>query len=51
MLNLCEFLPSTRLSRSPHAPEFVLKGALMLRVWNVSIARPTLDIDLDESLD
>jgi nucleotidyltransferase AbiEii toxin of type IV toxin-antitoxin system len=35
-----------RLSRSPHAPEFVLKGALMLRVWNVSIARPTMDIDM-----
>jgi hypothetical protein len=25
-----------RLSQSPHARRFVLKGGLMLRVWNVS---------------
>lgn len=35
-----------RLSSSPHAPEFVLKGALMLRVWHVPIGRPTMDIDM-----
>jgi Nucleotidyl transferase AbiEii toxin, Type IV TA system len=35
-----------RLSSSPHAPEFVLKGALMLRVWSVPIVRPTMDIDM-----
>ncbi len=35
-----------RLSKSPHAARFVLKGALMLRVWNAPMARPTKDIDL-----
>lgn len=35
-----------RLSESAHANRFVLKGALMLRVWQVSDARPTMDIDL-----
>lgn len=35
-----------RLSNSPFADRFVLKGALMLRVWDVAQARPTMDIDL-----
>jgi len=35
-----------RLSKSPHAARFVLKGALMLRVWDAPMARPTRDIDL-----
>lgn len=35
-----------RLSRSPHAERFILKGALMLRVWDAPQGRPTMDIDL-----
>lgn len=35
-----------RLSQSAHAEQFVLKGALMLRVWRASEFRPTMDIDL-----
>jgi hypothetical protein len=35
-----------RLSRSSHAERFVLKGALMLRVWGGPMARATKDIDL-----
>ena len=35
-----------RLGRSRHREAFLLKGALMLRVWSASPARPTLDIDL-----
>ncbi len=35
-----------RLARSPHADTVLLKGALMLRVWGVPRARPTVDIDL-----
>ena len=35
-----------RLSVSPHAERFVLKGALLLRAWRAPAARPTLDIDL-----
>jgi hypothetical protein len=35
-----------RLGASDHADRFVLKGALMLRVWNLPLARPTMDIDL-----
>jgi predicted nucleotidyltransferase component of viral defense system len=35
-----------RLARSPHADTVLLKGALMLRVWGVPRARPTMDIDL-----
>ena len=35
-----------RLSRSKYAKNFVLKGALMLNVWETaSLPRPTLDID------
>jgi hypothetical protein len=35
-----------RLGASGHASRFVLKGALMLRVWNLPLARPTMDIDM-----
>jgi len=35
-----------RLSMSPHGEKFVLKGALMLAMWEVSLTRPTKDIDL-----
>ncbi len=35
-----------RLSRSPHAERFVLKGALMLLVWLGEAIRPTRDADL-----
>ncbi len=35
-----------RLAASPHRARFVLKGALMLRVWEVAAVRPTRDIDL-----
>jgi hypothetical protein len=35
-----------RLARSPHVDSVLLKGALMLRVWGVPRARPTMDIDL-----
>jgi len=35
-----------RLSRSGHSERFILKGALMLRVWNSPAQRPTMDIDL-----
>ncbi len=40
-----------RLSRSPYAEKFVLKGALMLTVWNAPATRPTMDIDLLGRLD
>lgn len=35
-----------RLSRSDHAVKFVLKGALLLRVWDPAAYRTTRDIDL-----
>ena len=35
-----------RLARSPEVDTVLLKGALMLRVWGVPRARPTMDIDL-----
>jgi predicted nucleotidyltransferase component of viral defense system len=35
-----------RLSQSRHAERFILKGALMLRVWQAPEARPTMDIDM-----
>ena len=35
-----------RLSKSPHADRFVLKGALMFRVWGTTQSRATRDIDL-----
>jgi hypothetical protein len=34
-----------RFSRSPHRDSFLLKGALMLRVWEAPESRPTRDID------
>lgn len=44
-----------RLSQSPHRSRFVLKGALMLYVWDAPLARATKDVDflgrLDNSLD
>ncbi len=35
-----------RLGQSPHAEKLLLKGALLLRVWHVPRARPTMDIDV-----
>ena len=35
-----------RLSHSPHAEKFVLKGALMLRAWEFPLPRATMDIDM-----
>ncbi len=35
-----------RLSRSVHANQFVLKGALMFTAWRAPVTRPTMDIDL-----
>lgn len=35
-----------RLSKSSHANRFVLKGALMLRIWQAPEIKPTMDIDL-----
>ena len=35
-----------RLSQSVHADRFILKGALMLRVWRSPELRPTMDIDM-----
>lgn len=35
-----------RLSRSRHGPRFILKGAVLLRVWAGPVSRPTKDIDL-----
>ena len=35
-----------RLSQSRHANLFILKGALMLRVWRSPEVRPTMDIDM-----
>ena len=35
-----------RLSQSAHADRFILKGALMLRVWHSPELRPTMDIDM-----
>jgi len=35
-----------RLSKSVHAHSFVLKGALMLRIWRAPELRPTMDIDM-----
>ena len=34
-----------RLSKSEHAKQFILKGALMFNVWNVPARRTTVDID------
>jgi predicted nucleotidyltransferase component of viral defense system len=35
-----------RLSRSPYGDQFVLKGAMLFRVWTDQIHRPTRDLDL-----
>lgn len=35
-----------RLSQSPYAKQFILKGGLILRIWNAPTARPTMDIDM-----
>lgn len=35
-----------RLGRSPYADKLLLKGALLLRVWQIPLARPTMDIDV-----
>ena len=35
-----------RLSISERARSYILKGALMLRVWNAPDIRPTMDIDM-----
>jgi hypothetical protein len=35
-----------RLSKSPHADQFILKGALMFAAWCGPASRPTMDIDL-----
>lgn len=35
-----------RLSRSEHAPRFVLKGALLFALWTGEFHRPTRDVDL-----
>lgn len=36
-----------RLSRSPHADRFVLKGGLLLLLWPDQLHRPTRDVDLE----
>lgn len=35
-----------RLGRSRHAEKLLLKGALLLRVWQIPMARPTMDIGM-----
>jgi predicted nucleotidyltransferase component of viral defense system len=35
-----------RLSQSPHADDFVLKGAMLFSVWSGETYRPTRDLDL-----
>lgn len=35
-----------RLSTSPYADNFILKGALMFAVWEATLSRATMDIDL-----
>lgn len=40
-----------RLAQSPHAEKFVLKGALMLTVWEAPSQRSTMDVDLLGQLD
>ncbi len=35
-----------RLAQSPHANQFVLKGAVMFLVWTKNMYRPTMDLDL-----
>ncbi|OPL11837.1 MAG: hypothetical protein AVO38_15495 [delta proteobacterium ML8_D] len=40
-----------RLSQSCYADRFVLKGALMLTIWEAPLSRPTMDIDLLGTID
>ena len=40
-----------RLSKSPYADRFILKGALMFSVWSGPASRPTMDIDLLGKID
>jgi hypothetical protein len=40
-----------RLSKTPHAERFILKGALMFSAWSGAASRPTLDIDLLGKMD
>ena len=40
-----------RLSKSPHADQFILKGALMFSAWCGPESRPTMDIDLLGKID
>ncbi|MGA1841244.1 MAG: nucleotidyl transferase AbiEii/AbiGii toxin family protein [bacterium] len=40
-----------RLSKTRFAENFVLKGALMLIVWEAPLSRPTMDIDLLGQID
>lgn len=40
-----------RLSKTRYAHHFVLKGALMLTVWEAPLSRPTMDIDLLGQID
>lgn len=40
-----------RLSKSPHADQFILKGALMFFAWCGPASRPTMDIDLLGKID
>lgn len=35
-----------RLSRSPYAEKFLLKGAMLFVVWGENAPRPTRDVDL-----
>ncbi|MBN1919564.1 MAG: nucleotidyl transferase AbiEii/AbiGii toxin family protein [Verrucomicrobia bacterium] len=35
-----------RLCRSPHVDRFILKGAMLFRVWAGNLHRPTKDLDL-----
>jgi predicted nucleotidyltransferase component of viral defense system len=40
-----------RFSKSRYADIFVLKGALMLTVWEAPLSRPTMDIDFLDQID
>ena len=40
-----------RLSKSSHADQFILKGALMFSAWRGPASRPTMDIDLLGKID
>ena len=40
-----------RLSKSPHADQFVLKGAMLLRLWSDQPYRATRDLDMPRTGD